>query len=127
MLGPEEVDKFLPDELGVVMSLSEMSRDHARAELPQPSEWNLAAAEQPEEVRLARTVRAEDGHPLAIEDFEVERSHQAGELKPLTGDRADSRPAAGQPHLHLLLGRRRLRRPLLLELFQAGTHGPVLR
>src|SRR5215475_13800732 len=127
MLGPEDIDECPPDELGMVVSLSEMSRHHARAELPRAGERKGAPAEQPEEVRLTRTVRAENGHPLAVEDFEVERAHQAGELELLTGNRADSCPAAGQPHLHLLLRRRRLWRSLLLELFQPGTHRVVLR
>ena len=50
-----------------------------------------AGREQPQEVRLARAVGAQHGHPLAVPDLEVERLHQPGQLELL----ADDRPLAG--------------------------------
>ena len=76
--------------------------------------------EQPQEVRLARAVRAEHRDPLAEPDLEVERPHQPGQLEALADQRALARAPAGEPHLHGLLARPLLRRPGRLELGQPG-------
>ena len=83
--------------------------------------------EQPQEVRLARAVGAEDRDPLAVPDLEVERLHQPGELEVLADDRALAGAAALEAHLHLLLARLLDRRTGLLELPQPRLRGLVAR
>ena len=80
-----------------------------------------AAGEQPQEVRLARAVRAEHRDPVAVPDLEVERLHEARELEPLAHDRALAGARAAQPHRHRLRRRALLGRAGLLELAQART------
>src|SRR3546814_2397151 len=79
-----------------------------------------SGGEQAQEVRLARSVRAEDGDALAVPDLEVEGPHQAGELQRLADHRALAGAAAGEPHRDLLLARLLGRRTRLLELREPG-------
>ena len=83
------------------------------------------AGQQPQEVGLPRPVGAEHRHPLAEEDLQVERAHQAGQLEALAGDRARPGSAAAQPHLDVLLAGRLGRRARLLEHPQPGLRGGV--
>ena len=85
------------------MRLREQAGHDARAEPPIPRVRNGFAAEQPQEVRLARAVRAEHADPLAVEDLGVERTHQPGQLEALAGDRAHAGPPAAKPHRDVLL------------------------
>ena len=99
-----------------------------------PRRGRCRPGQQPQEVRLAGAVGAEDRDPLAVPDLEVERLHQSGELELL----ADHRPLAGaaalEAHLDLLLTGLLGRRAGLLELAQsrlrrlvAAGHAVVVR
>ena len=79
-----------------------------------------AGGQQPQEVGLPGPVAAEDGHPLAVPDLEVEGTHQAGQLELFTDHRALAGPASLEAHLHLLLAWLLGRRTRLLELPQPG-------
>ena len=83
--------------------------------------------QQPQEVRLARPVAPEHGDPLAVEDLEVERLHETGQLELLTGDGSDAGASTLEPHAHVLRHGRRLWRAGLLVLAQPGLHRLVLR
>ena len=69
----------------------------------------------------------EHGDSLAVEDLEVERLHETGELELLAGDGSDAGASALQPHPDVLRRGRRLRRARLLVLAQPGLHRLVLR
>ena len=86
-----------------------------------------AGGQQPQEVRLARAVAAEDRDPLAVPDLEVERLHQPGQLQVGAHHRALAGAAALEPHRDLLLARLLGGRPGLLELAEPGLRGLVLR
>jgi hypothetical protein len=43
---------------------------------------DVLPAQQAQEVGLAAAVRAQDRQALAVEDLEVERRHEAGQLEP---------------------------------------------
>lgn len=107
------------------VGLREVAGHHARPELPVPGVRHVVAGQQPQEVRLAGAVGAEDGDPFAVEDLQVEGFHQAGEFQLPAGDGADAGAAALQAHPDVLLARRLGRRPGLLELAQPGLGGAV--
>lgn len=77
-------------------------------------------------MRLAGPVGAEDGHPLAVPDLEVERPHQPGELEVGAHDGALAGAAALEAYRHLLLARLLDRRTGVLELLQPRLGGAVL-
>ncbi len=92
------------------------------------------AGQQPQEVRLARAVRAEHRDPLAVPDLHVERPHQPGQLEPLADHGALAGAPAAQAHPDPLLAGLLGGRAGLLELAQAGLrrlvaagHGVVVR
>ena len=86
-----------------------------------------AAGEQPQEVRLARAVRAEHRDPVAEPHLEVERLHEAGELELLGDDRPLARCARRAGASKVLLRRALLGRPGLLEPAQPRLRGAVSR
>src|SRR5690606_18081573 len=120
-------------EFRVLVRLGEPPRAHASTEPRQPGvthsrHWRVvdravfrlrvgaAGREQPQEVRLPRPVRAEYRYAVAVPDLQVERAHQAGELKPLAHDGALPGAGATQSHADVLLARNGLWRSGLLEL-----------
>ncbi len=86
-----------------------------------------AASQQPQEMRLTRSVGAEHRDPVAEPDLGVERLHQAGQLEVFDNDRPLTGTSAAEPHPHVLFERELLRRPGLLELGQPGLRGAVAR
>ncbi|MEJ7561552.1 MAG: hypothetical protein WKF45_03400 [Ilumatobacteraceae bacterium] len=104
---PEDVEQRLAGVLGMAVRLGEVARHDARAELPRAGVGDgvrrRPRRQQPEEVRLARTVRAEHGHALAEEHFEVEWRHEPRELELLAGEHPLASPAALQTHADALV------------------------
>jgi hypothetical protein len=86
---------------------------------------DVLAGEQAQEVRLPGAVGAEHGDPLAVEDLQVERAHEAGQLQLPAGDGAGAGAASPQSHPDVLLAGRLWRRAGLLELPQPGLGGGV--
>src|SRR5690606_33220372 len=86
---------------------------------------SAAEREQPQEVRLARPVRAQHGDAVAEPDLKVEGRHESGEFELLAHDGALARAVAAQPHRKVLIERSLKRRPSLLELAQS-RHGGVV-
>ena len=124
---PQQVDQRPVEPLGMGVRLGEQPGDDPRAEPPIPGVPHGFATEHPQEVRLAGPVGPEHRQPLAVEDLGGERLHQAGQLEVLGDDRAHRRPAAAQPHGHVLFLGLVRRRFLGLEPGQPGLHRPVAR
>src|SRR5260221_5460683 len=97
------------------MRLREDSRHDPGAEAADAGMAYIVAFQQPQEMRLPRAARAEHGDPLAVPDLQVERPHQPAQLEVLADDGPLAGPAAAQPHPHVLLPPRLLRRSCLLE------------
>ena len=124
------------------VELSEVSRSDPRAEHRPPGvrdrgrhiladrpvlDVRVAAAggQQPQQVRLPRPVRAEHGHPLAVEDLQVERFEQSGQREVVAHHGALGGPASAQPHGNVLHARHLLGRSGGFELGQPG-HGGLI-
>src|SRR4029079_16848828 len=91
-------------------------RAAARREVAEaPVGVRAAAGEEPEEVRLARPVRAEHRDAVAEPHLEIERLHEPRQLEMLRDDRTLARAGSAQAQRELLLGRTLLGRPGLLE------------
>ena len=85
------------------------------------------ASEQPQQMRLSRSVRPQNRHPLAEPDLDIEWLRETGEFELLAHDRALRSTTSAQPHAHLLLPRNARWRTRLLELPQASLGCLVAR
>ncbi len=122
----QHVHQGLAVEVRLLVRLGEPARFDPRAEPGAAGVGDRLTGEQTQEVRLAAAVGAEHGQPLAVEDLEVERLHQPGQLEPLAGQRAHAGAAALQAHDDLLVDDLLRRRTGLDELGQPGLHGGEL-
>src|SRR5436190_827868 len=82
-------------------------------------------AEQLQEVRLSGPVGTEHGDALAVEDLEVERLHESGELELDARDRTDAGASTAKVHPDVLLVGQRGRRSGFFELRQPRLHRAV--
>jgi len=123
---PQHVAKRPTGEFGVLMGLREPARHHSRAEFRDSGVPHVIAREQPQEVRLARPIRAEHGHPLAVEDLHVERRHQVSQFQPFARDCPQPGASAAQPHRDLLPRRGGRRWAGVFEFREPRLHRVVL-
>ena len=66
---PQDACERPPLQLRVRVGLGEGARDDACAELPASGVRHALPRQEPQEVRLAGSVRAEHGYPFAVENF----------------------------------------------------------
>ncbi len=84
-----------------------------------------AASQQPQEVGLARPVRAEHGDAIAEPDLQVERLHQARQLQLLGDDRALAGARSAQAQIEVLRGRTLFGRARVFETTKPSLGGTV--